>query len=143
MQNFEIKINKELRNILTNNFRKFDILTQIKFYLIIIDNVFKQVKVKNDSNISQKKDKMINKSYYNFNSIYTYIIITIVKSTIIISITILFFLINTKNSKKSNCFICYKHKYLIRNYSNYNTKTTIIKKLQVSLFFKYNFQLKN
>ena len=139
VQNFEIKINKKLRNILTNNFRKFDILTQIKFYLTITNNAYRQIKIENNSNISQKKNKTINKLYYNFNLIYICIIITIVKSTIIISIVTLFFLINTKNSKKNNCFICYTYEHLIRDCSNYNAKTTIIKKLQVNLFLNYNF----
>jgi len=128
-----------LRNILANNFRKFDILTQIKFYLTITNNVCKQIRIENNSNILQKKNKTINKFYYNFNLIYICIIITIVKLTIIILIATLFFLINTKNSKKSNCFICYKHEYLIRNYLDYNIKIAIIKKLQVNFSFKYNF----
>ena len=125
---------KKLRNILTNNFRKFDILIQIKFYLTIINNICRQIRIENNLNILQKKDKIINKLYYNFNSTYIYIITTIVKSIIIILIIILFILINTKNLKKSNCFICYKHKYLTWNYLNYNIRTTIIKKLQVDFF---------
>ena len=96
---------------------------------IITNNVRKQIRIENNSNISQKKDKTINKFYYNFSSIYICIIITTVKSIIIISIIILFFLINTKNSKKNNCFICYKYKHLIRDCLNYNAKAIIIKKL--------------
>ena len=128
-----------MRSILTNNFWEFDILTQIKFYLIITNNVCKRIKVKNNSNILQKKNKTINKFYYNFNSIYICITTIIVKLIAIISIAILFFLINTKNSKKSNCFICYKHEHLIRDCLDYNTRATIIKKLQVDLSLEYNF----
>ncbi len=103
-----------------------------------ISDICKQIRVENNSNISQEKDKTTNKSYYNFSSINICIITIIVKSTIIILIITLFFLINTKNSKKKNCFICYKYEYLVRNYLNYNTKAIIIKKLQISLFFEYN-----
>ena len=107
-------------------------------YLIITNNIYRQIKVENISNISQKKSKTIIKFYYNFSSTYICIITTIVKSTIIISIIILSILINAKNSKKNNCFIYYKHKYLIQNYSNYNTRAIIIKKSQVSFFLEYN-----
>ncbi len=128
-----------MRNILTNNFRKFDILAQIKFYLIITNNVCKQIKIKNNLNIFAKERQDNKQILLQFNLIYICIIITIVKSIIIALILILFILINTKNSKKSNCFTYYKYKYLIQDYWNDNTRLTIIKKLQISLSLNYNF----
>jgi len=100
-QDLETKINRELKSILVNNFRKFDNLSQMKDYLIIANNVRRRIKIDNDHKDISKKNKTTNKSHYttivyndNRVSIYSRTIITIAKLAIAILASIILSLTN-------------------------------------------------
>jgi len=100
-QDLETKINRELKSILVNNFRKFDNLSQMKDYLIIANNVRRRIKIDNDHKDIFKKNKTMNKSHYttivyndNRVSIYSRTIITIAKLAIAILASIILSLTN-------------------------------------------------
>lgn len=87
-QDFEAKLNRGLKSIIVNNSWEFDNLSQMKDYLIIVDNVRRRIKVDDDRDDVLKKVKTTNKSrytsIYNENRIPIYIrIVTIVAKPIV------------------------------------------------------------
>jgi hypothetical protein len=120
----------------------------MKDYLIIANNVRRRIKIDNDHKDIFKKNKTTNKSHYttiayndNRISIYSRTIITIAKLAIAIPTLVILSLTNVQDSKKSNCFICHKHRHLARDYSNKKSRTTIIKELQLGFKFNKNYDL--
>ncbi len=120
----------------------------MKNYLIIANNVRRRIKINNNYKNIFKKNKTTNKLHYttiiyndNRVSIYSRIIITIAKLVVVISTLIILSLINVRNSKRNNCFICHKHKHLAKDYSNKKNRTIIIKELQLDFKFDKNYDL--
>lgn len=141
MQDLKLKLNNELRNVLINYSQDFKIFNEMKIFLTMTNNARRRIKIKNDVNSIQKKDKIANKSRHDL--VYTRIITIIAKFAISTSQIISSLLVNIKNFKKSNCFICHKHNHIARDYSNKKTRAIMIKELQVNNDSKYDFDSKN
>lgn len=136
-QDLETKLNRGLKSTLANNPRDFDNLSQMKDYLVTVDNARRRIKAEDDRDGVLKKDKATNKPYYtsthngNRASPYTRTTAIVAKPIVATPAPVPSPLANAQDSKEGNCFICHKQGHLARDCLDKEGRAAMIKELQL------------